>query len=101
MPPAHKERRRATTANSGELIVRAISNLSFQKASDAGRGNHLSIVICRGGCKRKDPFRSPSFVTRKIQESPHSADKAHGFIRKGCAMSWARNVPLSRKFTYA
>jgi len=36
-----------------------------------------------------------------IHGGAHSADTTDRFTRKGCAMSWARNLPLSRKFTYA
>jgi methyl-accepting chemotaxis protein len=36
-----------------------------------------------------------------IQDRAHSADTTDEFIQKGCAMSWARNLPLSRKFSFA
>jgi methyl-accepting chemotaxis protein len=42
-----------------------------------------------------------TFAGLAIHAVIQSADKTDEIDRKGSAMSWARNLPLSRKFTYA
>jgi methyl-accepting chemotaxis protein len=42
-----------------------------------------------------------AFAAQSAQGRANYADNSHDSILKGISMSWARNVPIARKFTYA
>ena len=81
---------------SGKLNAPARADRT-RAASSRMRG----VALPKGHHATHKAHPTPLAPPADAQDRPYSADRDSNIIAKGCAMSWARNLPLSRKFTYA